>query len=97
MTIDNIVESDGTVSINILQGGRHAVLLYKGPCAELHKCYDWLYGQWLPSSEEETANRPPFQIYLNDPKNTSPADLMLIKTIPQRIAFAAGLFLLSNI
>jgi len=57
-------------------GGRHAVVTYKGPYAELLKAYDWIFTAWLPESGEEAGENPIFEEYLNDPKTTPPADLL---------------------
>ncbi|MEW8499130.1 MAG: GyrI-like domain-containing protein, partial [Candidatus Thiodiazotropha taylori] len=51
-------------------------LLFKGSYAELEKPYDWLFGQWLPQSGYEAADFPPFEEYLNDPKDTPPSELL---------------------
>jgi AraC family transcriptional regulator len=37
--------------------------------------YDWLYGQWLPSSGREAADAPVFEDYLNSPRDTLPTEL----------------------
>lgn len=54
---------------------RCAVLEHKGPYATLAKAYDELYGAWLPASNEEPADHASFEVYLNDPTDTAPADL----------------------
>jgi AraC family transcriptional regulator len=35
-----------------------------------------LFGHWIPNSEKEIADFPPFEEYLNDPKNTPPNELL---------------------
>jgi AraC family transcriptional regulator len=59
-----------------LEGGDHAIGLHRGPYERLHESYRWLFGQWLPSSGREPANRPVHEIYVNDPRTTAPADLV---------------------
>ena len=59
-----------------IPAGRCATLLFKGPYPELEKPYDWLFGQWLPESGYEAANFPPFEEYLNDPRETPPNELL---------------------
>jgi AraC family transcriptional regulator len=56
-----------------LPGGRHAVLHHQGPYAEIGAAWRWLYGDWLPRSGEEIADRPAFDTYLNDPRSLPPA------------------------
>jgi AraC family transcriptional regulator len=57
-------------------GGRYAVMHYKGPYADMPPAYHWLYGAWLAASGEELADAPSFEDYLNNPRNTAPADLL---------------------
>ena len=56
--------------------GTCASLLFKGSYAELEKPYDWLFGQWLPQSGYEAGDFPPFEEYLNDPKDIPPNELL---------------------
>ncbi len=64
---------EGDVRTTGLAGGRHAVLHHQGPYAELGTAYRWLYAEWLPRSGEEIADRPAFDVYLNDPRQLPPA------------------------
>ncbi len=59
-----------------IPSGKCATLLFKGPYAELEKPYDWLFGEWLPNSGHEAEDFPPFEEYLNDPKETPPSELL---------------------
>lgn len=65
-----------------LEGGEHAIGLHRGPYDRLHESYRWLFGQWLPSSGREPANRAVHEIYVNDPRTTPPADLVTHVCIP---------------
>ena len=58
-----------------LPAGRVAVLVHKGPYADLGAAYDYLFGQWLPSSGETPADHPSYEISLNSPHDTAPKDL----------------------
>ncbi len=53
-----------------------ASLTFKGAYAELETPYDWFFGQWLPQSGEQAIDFPPFEEYLNDPKNTPSSELL---------------------
>ncbi len=59
-----------------IPAGKCVSILFQGPYAELEKPYDWLFGHWIPNSEKEIADFPPFEEYLNDPKNTPPNELL---------------------
>lgn len=58
-----------------IRGGDHAVLKYKGPYGDMRAAYDWLYGQWLPSSGRDVADAPVFEEYFNSPRDTPPTEL----------------------
>lgn len=73
-----------------IPAGRQAVLLYKGPYAGLPAAWDALYGQWLAQSGEEPDDAPAFEIYLNDPSDTAPADLLTEVCVPLRNRDRAG-------
>ena len=59
-----------------LGGGRCAVLRHQGPYATMRAAYQWLYGQWLVRSGYEAADRPVFEEYLNNPRDTAPEQLL---------------------
>lgn len=65
-----------------LKGGRHAVLTYQGPYAELEKAYHWLYKEWLPKSGAEPADRPIFEEYLNNPRELPPKEWLTAVCLP---------------
>lgn len=57
-------------------GGTCAVLRHRGPHATMRAAYQWLYGRWLVASGREPADQPVFEDYLNNPRDTAPADLL---------------------
>ncbi|MCF6440021.1 AraC family transcriptional regulator [Pseudoalteromonas luteoviolacea] len=59
-----------------IPAGKTVSILFKGDYTELEKPYNWLYGQWLPQSQFELADFPPFEEYLNDLKDTAPQELL---------------------
>ncbi len=59
-----------------LDGGSYAVLHFKGPYSGLVGAYRYLYGDWLMQSQADLRDAPSFEIYLNDPTNTAPDDLL---------------------
>lgn len=67
---------DQALQVSEIPGGTCASLIFKGPYAELEKPYDWFFGEWLPQSGYEAADFPPFEEYLNDPKDTPPSELL---------------------
>lgn len=67
---------DGAPEATEIPAGICATLTFKGSYAELEKPYNWFFGEWLPKSGYEAADHPPFEEYLNDPKDTPPAELL---------------------
>lgn len=59
-----------------LAAGKMAVLTYKGPYAMIKSGYDKLYGEWLPQSGQTPADAPCYEVYLNDPRETAPEELL---------------------
>lgn len=75
-SVDDIPADDDAPTPMQIPAGKYATLLFKGSYAELEKPYSWLFGQWLPQSGYEAADFPPFEEYLNDPKDTPPNELL---------------------
>lgn len=65
-----------------LAGGEHAVLTFKGSYAGLHAAYDWLFRTWLPGSGREVNEAPAHEVYLNNPADTPPAELLTEIRLP---------------
>lgn len=82
ITVDRPVKPEGEVGVSTLPGGKVAVFLHRGPYAELHRTYDAIYGAWLPASGQELAEHSCYEIYLNTPEETAPADLLTEICIP---------------
>jgi AraC family transcriptional regulator len=57
-------------------GGKYAVLHFRGPYASMQAAYKWLFGYWLPKSGFQAADAPVFEDYINNPRETSPNDLL---------------------
>ena len=77
ITVGNIdIHDDQDYKLYEIPQGKVASLLFKGPYSELDKAYDYFFGQWIPENNVEVADFPPFEEYLNDPKTTSPNELL---------------------
>lgn len=77
MTVNDTVTTAGDgFEILDLPGGDVAVGVHRGPYTTLPESYRWLFGEWLPSSGRQPANRPCYEIYVTAPATTAPADLV---------------------
>ncbi|SDW59031.1 AraC family transcriptional regulator [Litoreibacter albidus] len=65
-----------------VSAGRVAVMTFKGPYSGLKAGYDYLYGVWLPESGQEPRDAPAMEVYLNDPTDTAPEDLLTEVCLP---------------
>jgi AraC family transcriptional regulator len=81
ITVGPEIVGDETVRIHEVAGGRHAQVLFKGPYAKLPEAFDAIY-RWLPTSGEEPADRPMFEVNLNDPRTTPPEELLTEVCVP---------------
>jgi AraC family transcriptional regulator len=81
-TIEGVVVSDNPhIAPYDLPGGRHAVALHQGPYAKLGETWRALY-TWLAASQHQPADRPAFEVSLNNPRFTPPDELLTEVCIP---------------
>lgn len=76
ITVSEEIEGQGEIGTQVLSGGEYAVTLHKGSYDNLESTYAQLMGQWLPESGREFRESPSFEIYLNDPQETPPDELL---------------------
>ena len=82
LMFDHEVQLDPSVQRIEISAITCAVLRHRGPYADMRLAYQWLYGQWLPGSGREVADMPVFEVYLNHPRDTTPADLLVDIYLP---------------
>lgn len=74
--LDEQAMAEANVGVQTLEGGPHAVITHEGPYEQLGEVYGWLFGRWLPASGREPRDAPCFEVYLNSPEDTEPAQLL---------------------
>ncbi|NLR96253.1 AraC family transcriptional regulator [Rhizobium sp. P38BS-XIX] len=67
---------DAPLERRSLDGGEYAVLRHKGPYANMHKAYQWLYAEWLPASGRQLRDTVMFEDYINNPRDVPPTELL---------------------
>jgi AraC family transcriptional regulator len=70
------------VGVQTIPGGEYAVTTHFGPYPKLGETYARLFGQWLPRSGRRAGFSPSFEMYLNNPEGTEPADLVTDIYVP---------------
>jgi AraC family transcriptional regulator len=82
VTVPAGVEPGDGVRILELPPTRVAVLVFKGPYAELEGAYRRIYRDWLPGSGEEPDDQPCREEYLNDCRSLPPAEWLTAIMVP---------------
>lgn len=75
VTVQNEIEPEGEVGVKTIPGGKCAVFLHTGSYVEFESTYNFIFGEWLPESGMELRDANCFELYLNSPEDTNPADL----------------------
>jgi AraC family transcriptional regulator len=66
----------------MLPGGRYARARVRGSYAQLPAAYQWLYGTWLPGSDERQREAPSFEVYVSDPSSVPEPELLTEIYVP---------------
>jgi effector-binding domain-containing protein len=74
ISVEELVADGGGVAGRIVEGGTHAVVLYKGPYDGIEAAYDAL-GKWVGENGCSVAV-PKRESYLNDPASVAPEELL---------------------
>ena len=83
ITVENEVEVKGNVFNSVIQGGKYAVFLHKGPYKNLMDTYSAIFAQWVPENNYKLRELPVFEMYMNrDPRRTKPENLRTEIYIP---------------
>jgi AraC family transcriptional regulator len=82
VVVDHSFKPTGEIGVQTIPEGDYAVTTHFGPYQNLNQTYARIMGQWLPRSGRELGNSSCFEIYLNDPNNTAPEDLLTDVHVP---------------
>lgn len=76
LAVDDDFKPQGDIVKQQIAGGRYAVLRHTGPYSGLLQSYDWFFSVWLTESSETMRDAPPVEVYVNDPSDTAPEELV---------------------
>jgi AraC family transcriptional regulator len=76
------VALEGTLEWRSIEAGPAALFLHRGPYDRLHETWRAIYSDWAPAGGRELRDAAPFEVMLNDPARTAPADLLTEIWIP---------------
>lgn len=74
--LDDVTDISQDMTCREIEGGRYAVLRYRGPYADMAAAYRWLFGTWLATNGFELRDAPCVENYLNNPREVAPAELL---------------------
>ena len=80
--VNEAFHPEGDVGVQEVRGGKYAITTHKGPYENIGATYSALLGQWLPANNRQMANTPCFEVYLNNPQQTKPEDLLTDIYVP---------------
>ncbi|MFS2150593.1 AraC family transcriptional regulator [Rhizobium sp. Rhizsp42] len=76
VSVEGEIKVEAPLEPITLDGGEYAVLRHKGPYADMHKAYQWLFSEWLPTSGRQLRDGLMFEDYLNNPRDVPPTELV---------------------
>ncbi|WP_022703262.1 AraC family transcriptional regulator [Pseudorhodobacter ferrugineus] len=82
VTAPKTVPCDTPLQPITLPTGPHAVLRFTGPYSGLPTAYTYLYGDWLAQSGQHPSGQPSYEVYINSPRTTDPAELVTEICLP---------------
>lgn len=77
---------EGDIGVQDVSGGPYAVTVHKGPYERIGQTYAALMGQWIPAQDREPASASCLEIYLNNPQQTPPEELLTEVHVPLKPA-----------
>jgi len=82
ITVGHNHKAEGDIGTKLIQGGRFATFIHQGPYAELCHTYDYIYKNWYSENKAILGNQPSFSIYLTDPGEVEPENLLTEIYVP---------------
>lgn len=79
------IEPQSDVGTQVIPGGEYAVATHRGPYYRLGDVYAYVMGQWAPAHNHEPVQAPCFEVYWNNPQQTSPEDLLTDIYVPLKV------------
>lgn len=79
MVMPEPVLPKGEVGSKQIPTGCYASFIYKGSYEYLQAVYDTIYAKKLPEMGCTLRDEPSYERYLNDPRNTKPENLLIVR------------------
>ena len=69
ITVPEETRIDGEVGKMVIEGGNYVVARFEVSGQEFQQAWEWIYGQWFPTSGYQPDDKPSFEMYPEEPKN----------------------------
>ncbi|HJN37449.1 MAG TPA: AraC family transcriptional regulator [Gammaproteobacteria bacterium] len=76
-----------SINSSSILGGRYATIVHKGPRRDIERTYQWLYGVWLPTSDEEPSEKPVIDRIFDKPFTNTPSRTINPYILTYKITF----------
>lgn len=69
ITVPSETKVSGEIGKMNIEAATYVIARFHVDAAEFEQAWDWVYGEWLPSSGYEPDDKPCFEMYPEEPKN----------------------------
>ncbi|HPR33213.1 MAG TPA: AraC family transcriptional regulator [Prolixibacteraceae bacterium] len=69
ITVPKGTKTEGEIGSMSLEAARYAVARFELDASQFQQAWDWVYGQWLPSSGYQPDDKPCFEMYPEEPRD----------------------------
>lgn len=69
ITVPSETKVDGEIGKMEIEGAKYVVARFEVNAQEFQQAWDWVYGQWFPSSGYQPDDKPCFEIYPEEPRD----------------------------
>ena len=82
LIIHKDAKPNGDVGVKTLKGGKYAMFLYQGSYKHFAEVYDYMFNEWLLSTDYELRDAPPMERYISHPDRVAEEKLKTAFYIP---------------
>jgi len=69
ITVPKETKIDGEIGKMEIEAAKYVIARFEVTASEFQQAWEWIYGQWFPSSGYQPDDKPCFEMYPEEPKN----------------------------
>jgi len=69
ITVPKETKTDGEIGKMEIEAAKYVIARFEVTASEFQQAWEWIYGQWFPSSCYQPDDKPCFEMYPEEPKN----------------------------